>query len=108
MFNQQVRELLQQVDLLAGPTEPVTAPTLLAERIPVGETEMGTTAALTHYTRPYNITGSPAITIPCGFSNAGMPIGLQLAGRSFDEMTVLRAAHAYERATDWRQRRPPV
>ena len=108
MFNQQVRELLQQVDLLAGPTEPVTAPTLLAERIPVGETEMGTTAALTNFTRPYNITGSPAITIPCGFSNAGMPIGLQLAGRSFDEMTVLRAAHAYEQATDWSQRRPPV
>ncbi|MDP6403537.1 MAG: amidase family protein, partial [SAR202 cluster bacterium] len=55
-----------------------------------------------------NITGSPAIALPCGFSDAGLPISLQLAGRPFDELTVLRAAHAYEQATDWHTRRPPV
>ena len=108
LFDRQARQLLDQVDLLAGPTEPVTAPKLLAERVQVGEEEMGTTAALTQYTRPYNITGFPAISIPCGFSDTGMPIGLQLAGRPFDELTVLRAAHAYEQATDWHQRRPPI
>ena len=108
LFDRQARQLLDQVDLLAGPTEPVTAPRLLAERVQVGEEEMGTTAALTQYTRPYNITGFPAISIPCGFSDTGMPIGLQLAGRPFDELTVLRAAHAYEQATDWHQRRPPI
>jgi len=108
LFDRQARQLLDQVDLLAGPTEPVTAPRLLAERVQVGEEEIGTTAALTQYTRPYNITGFPAITIPCGFSDTGMPIGLQLAGRPFDELTVLRAAHAYEQATDWHQRRPPI
>jgi len=108
IFNRQARRLLDDVDLLAGPTEPVTAPQLLAERIQVGEHEMGTTAALTQYSRPYNLTGFPAIAIPCGFSQSGMPISLQLAGRPFDELTVLRAAHAYEQATDWHKRRPPI
>ena len=108
LFDRQVRELLEQVDLLAGPTEPVTAPKLLAPTVQVGEHTMGTTAALTQYTRPYNITGLPAISVPCGFSDAGLPFGLQLAGRPFDEVTVLRAAHAYEQATDWHYRRPPV
>ena len=108
IFNQQARRLLDDVDLLAGPTEPVTAPQLLAERVQVGEHEMGTTAALTQYSRPYNLTGFPAIAIPCGFSSDGMPISLQLAGRSFDELTVLRAAHAYEQATDWHKRRPNI
>ncbi|MCH7605923.1 MAG: aspartyl/glutamyl-tRNA amidotransferase subunit A [Chloroflexi bacterium] len=107
-FNHQARQLLDQVDLLAGPTEPVTAPKLLEEHVQIGEHRVGTTAALTQYTRPYNISGFPAITVPCGFSDTGMPIGLQLAGRPFDELTVLRAAYAYEQATDWHKRRPPV
>ena len=108
MFNQQARELLKDVDLLAGPTEPVTAPELLAGQVQAGEHMVGTTAALTQYTRPYNITGFPAISVPCGFSDTDMPIGLQLSGRPFDEVTVLRAAYAYERSTDWHKRRPPL
>ncbi len=62
---------------------------------------------LTQYTRPFNINGFPAISIPCGFCD-GLPVGLQLAGRPFEEETVLRAAHAYEQATDWHLKRPPV
>ena len=69
---------------------------------------MGTVTALTQYTRAYNITGFPAVSVPCGFDESGLPIGLQLAGRAFDDATVLRAAHAYEQATDWGQQRPPV
>lgn len=108
LFNREARELLREVDLLAGPMEPVTAPVLLSTEVQAGEQTIGTTAALTQYSRPYNITGFPAISVPCGFSGAGLPIGLQLAGRPFDELTVLRAAHAYEQATDWHQRRPPI
>ena len=108
LFDSQIRKLLEEVDLLAGPTEPVTAPKLLANQVQVGEHSMGTVPALTQYTRPFNITGSPTISVPCGFSDAGLPIGLQLAGRSFDELTVLRAAHAYEQATEWHLRRPPI
>ena len=107
-FNRAVRQLFETVDLLAGPTEPVTAPRILAQEVQAGEVSIGTTAALTQYTRPYNITGSPAISVPCGFSRDGLPIGLQLAGRAFDEATVLRVAHAYEQATEWHQRRPPI
>ncbi len=108
IFNNQARRLLDDVDLLAGPAQPITAPELLAEKVQVGKQEIGTVAALTQYSRPYNLTGFPAIAIPCGFSSDGMPISLQLAGRSFDELTVLRAAHAYEQATDWHKRRPNI
>ena len=108
LFNQQTRNLLNEVDLLAGPTEPVTAPTLLADHVQAGEHSVGTTAALTQYTRPYNITGFPAISVPCGFSHSGLPIALQLCGKPFSEPTVLRAAHAYEQATEWHKRRPPL
>ena len=108
LFDRETRELLKEVDLLAGPTEPVTAPRLLAGTVIAGEQEIGTVGALTQYTRPFNINGFPAISVPCGFSNSGLPIGLQLAGRPFDETTVLKAAYAYERATDWHKRRPDI
>lgn len=107
-FNYEMAQLLREVDLLAGPSEPITAPPILATEVEIGERTVGTVGALTQYTRPYNISGTPAISVPCGFSQAGMPIGLQLAGRAFDEVAVLRAAHAYEQATGWHTRRPPV
>ena len=107
-FNYEMAQLLREVDLLAGPGEPITAPPILATEVEIEERTVGTVGALTQYTRPYNISGTPAISVPCGFSQAGMPIGLQLAGRAFDEVAVLRAAHAYEQATGWHTRRPPV
>jgi aspartyl-tRNA(Asn)/glutamyl-tRNA(Gln) amidotransferase subunit A len=57
-------------------------------------------------TAPFNIAGLPALSLPCGFTSGGMPIGLQIVGRPFDEATVLRVGHAYEQATDWHRRRP--
>ena len=108
LFTQSSRELLDQVDLLVGPMEPITAHKIGDTQVQVGEHTVGSNPALTQFTRPFNINGFPAMTVPCGFSNEGLPIGLQLAGRPFDEATVLRAAHAYEQATDWHSRRPPV
>jgi aspartyl-tRNA(Asn)/glutamyl-tRNA(Gln) amidotransferase subunit A len=61
-----------------------------------------------NYTTVFNLTGVPAVSVPCGFTRQGLPVGMQLAGRPLDEPTVLRLARAYERATDWSQRRPPV
>ncbi|MDE2779335.1 MAG: amidase [Chloroflexota bacterium] len=107
-FNYEMSQLFGDVDLLAGPSEPITAPPILASEVTIGDQSVGTTGALTQYTRPYNISGTPAISVPCGFSAEGMPIGLQLAGRPFDEATVLRAAHAYEQNTEWRLKRPPI
>ena len=57
---------------------------------------------------PFNITGSPTLALPCGFSSSGLPISFQLSGRPFEEGTVLRVGHAYEQATPWHTRRPPV
>jgi aspartyl-tRNA(Asn)/glutamyl-tRNA(Gln) amidotransferase subunit A len=57
-------------------------------------------------TAPFNATGLPALSLPCGFTRSGLPIGLQLVGRPFDEATVLRAGHAYEQATEWHARTP--
>jgi Asp-tRNA(Asn)/Glu-tRNA(Gln) amidotransferase A subunit family amidase len=61
-----------------------------------------------HLTYPFNLTGQPAITVPCGFSPGGLPIGLQIAGRRHADADVLRAAAAYEQAAPWGDRRPPV
>ena len=60
------------------------------------------------YTIPANLAGLPAISIPCGLSSKGLPIGLQLMGRPFEENIVLRAAYAYEQATNWRSKRPVI
>jgi aspartyl-tRNA(Asn)/glutamyl-tRNA(Gln) amidotransferase subunit A len=57
---------------------------------------------------PFNLTGQPALALPCGFSDDGLPIGLQVIGRAFDEATVYRVAHAYEQASPWHARRPPL
>ena len=108
VFCQQVAGLLESVDLLAGPVEPVTAPKILERRIEISGQALPAVPMLTKYTRVYNITGSPAISVPCGFGPDGLPVGLHLAGRNFDESTVLRAAYAYQQATDWHTRRPPI
>ena len=59
-------------------------------------------------TAPFNVTGNPAITIPCGFTSAGLPIGLQIVGKPFDEGMVLEVAHAYEANTKWHLRRASI
>ena len=106
-YTESARELLQQVDLLAGPMEPVVAPPIVADSVSVNGEPVGVIPALTQYTRPFNLTGYPALTAPCGFSE-GLPVGLQLAARPFAEATALRAGYAYQQATEWHKRRPPV
>lgn len=61
-----------------------------------------------NFTTPFNLTGQPAMTVCAGFGEGGLPVGVQLAGRPFDDATVLRAAHAFETATGWRSRRPAI
>ena len=86
----------------------MTAPRILERRIEIGGEALPAVPMLTKYTRVYNITGSPAVSVPCGFGPDGLPVGLHLAGRNFDELSVLRAAYAYQQATDWHTRRPPL
>jgi len=61
-----------------------------------------------NFTNPFNLTGLPAVSIPCGFTPNGFPVGLQIAGRAFEEARVLGIAHAYEQATPWHERRPAI
>jgi aspartyl-tRNA(Asn)/glutamyl-tRNA(Gln) amidotransferase subunit A len=60
------------------------------------------------FTISVNLAGVPAIALPCGFSQAGLPIGLQIIGRPFEEAKLLQAAYAYEQSTQWRMKKPVV
>ena len=94
-------EVLGSVDVLATPTtlQPAT-PFTQAQNPEFGFPRSNMP--------PFNLTGSPTLALPCGFSSSGLPLSLQLAGRPFEEGTVLRVGHAYERVTTWHTRRPPV
>jgi aspartyl-tRNA(Asn)/glutamyl-tRNA(Gln) amidotransferase subunit A len=98
---------LSKVDMLLTPTLPVTAPGIEQSEIRIGNAVEDIRTALLRLTRPGNLSGLPAISIPCGFSPEGLPIGLQLIGRRFDETTLLRAAYVYEQATPWHLAFPP-
>jgi len=100
--------LFQKVDLFATPMCGIPAPKLGQRKVAIDGETVSVMAPLTRYTRVFNLTGLPAISVPCGFSSDGLPIGLQLAGRAWDEATVLRAAYAYEKETEWTQRRPSL
>ncbi len=101
-------DVFGEVDVLAMPTIPEPAPTLEAVRAGTTDEVVRRMGRFSRLTRPWNALGLPALSVPCGFSPAGLPIGLQLVGRPFDEATVLRAGHAYEQAAGWWRRRPPL
>ena len=103
----EMRAALARVDLLATPATVLAAPRLDELQVRVGDTEMGTLEAVCRLSGPFNLTGLPALALPCGFTGDGRPIGLQLVGRPFAEADVLAAGHAYQRVTDWHRRRPP-
>jgi aspartyl-tRNA(Asn)/glutamyl-tRNA(Gln) amidotransferase subunit A len=100
--------LFEDVDLLATPMCAIGAPPQGASQVEVGGQEFDVLPALTRYSRVFNLTGLPAISIPCGFTGDGLPIGLQLVGPSFEESSVLRAAHAFEQAVGLPWQRPPL
>jgi len=103
LIRQEFDAVFQDVDLLVTPVMPTPA-------FPLGEKVQDPLHMYLSdmYTISANLAGIPAIALPCGFSQKGLPLGLQIMGRSFDEETVLRAASAYERATEWRNKRPPI
>jgi aspartyl-tRNA(Asn)/glutamyl-tRNA(Gln) amidotransferase subunit A len=98
---EEVAAVLRDVDVLATPTAPKPATPYAVATDP----EFGFPRS---NMPPFNITGSPTLALPCGFSSTGLPLSLQLAGRPFEEALVLRVGHAYEQATEWHTRRPPV
>lgn len=100
-----IARIFAEVDVLVTPATPIPAPViadLKSDPAALRPAEL----KLLRNTRPFNVWGLPAISIPCGFTQAGMPIGLQIAGPHWREDVVLRLAHAYEQATAWHKRRP--
>jgi aspartyl-tRNA(Asn)/glutamyl-tRNA(Gln) amidotransferase subunit A len=104
----EVNRLLARRDVLVAPSTPLAATPVGQTRVIIGSVETDVRGALISFTRPFNLSGHPACSIPCGFSPEGLPIGLQIIGRPFDEATILRVADTYQRATDWHARRPPT
>jgi len=106
IFSNSMRTVLRQVDALVLPTLPI--PAVLIEQanqeISIDGVAENATTALLRLTMPFNLAGLPAISFPCGFTTNGLPVGLQVAGRPFEESTVLRITHAYQQLTDWHRR----
>ena len=115
LLSREFDEVFEGVDIIAAPTAAVPAPTIEESERAVMEVD-GEEIRLENpgvnfrslFTTPFNLTGLPALSVNCGFSAGGLPIGLQLVGPRFREERVLRVAHAYEQAAGWHQRRPPV
>ena len=97
----EVAETLQKVDLLVSPT--MTQPAPAFEGFDGASTVRGPS-----FTAPYNLTGLPAISVPCGFTEAGLPVGMQFAGKPFDEPGVFRAGSAYQQQVRLFERRPSI
>lgn len=95
----EVAKVMAPIDALVMPTSPITA-------TPAEGNPPDHPVYRVRNTIPFNFLGLPCISIPCGFSGEGLPIGLQIIGKAFDEATVLQIAHAYEQVTDWDVRRP--
>jgi amidase len=105
-FSGRLAGLFDEIDLLALPAQPVPPPTVAEVEASLAAPDG--TATYLHYTAPFDMSGSPTLSLPAGFSRTGLPIGFQLAGRHLDEALLLRAGNAYEQATAWLQRHPPL
>jgi len=99
-----IARIFAEVDVLVTPTTPIPAPAI-AELKSNPDALRPAELKLLRNTRPFNVWGLPAISLPCGFTQSGLPIGLQIAGPHWREDLVLRLAHAYEQATAWHKRR---
>jgi len=103
-----IMNLFKRFDVIVTPSEPMVAPAVGQQTVKIDGFEESVDSALVRYLAPFNLTGLPALSVPCGFSSNGLPIGMQIIGKAYDESTVLRIAYAYEQATDWHKRAPAL
>lgn len=100
--------LFKQFDVIVTPAEPIVAPEVGQRTVRIEDSEESVDNAIVRYLAPFNLTGLPALSIPCGFSSEDLPIGMQIIGKAFDETTVLTVGHAYEQASNWHTKFPEV
>ena len=101
VLNEKIRANFSRVDVFATPT--IARPPDAFATMDPNEQNMRPS-----FTNPFNLTGLPAISVPCGFTAGDLPVGLQIVAPAFDEAACLRAAYAYEQATEWHERRPSL
>jgi len=107
-LGRELAQLFQKVDVLLTPTVAIPAPKLDAGPGEIGAPTGALRNTLRRFTQPFNLTGHPALTVPCGFSRDGLPIGLQLVGRPFDEASLFNLGYAYEQSASWKDRHPAL
>ena len=103
-----IANVFSRVDVLVAPTIPEPAPALAEAKSGTTDDVVRRMGRFSRLTRPFNALGLPVLSVPCGFSAAGLPVGLQIVGCPFDESTILRLGHAYEQAAGWTGRRPDL
>jgi aspartyl-tRNA(Asn)/glutamyl-tRNA(Gln) amidotransferase subunit A len=101
ILNQQIRANFSRVDVFATPSAP--RPPEAFESMDPNEQNLRP-----NFTNPFNLTGLPSISVPCGFTSGGLPVGLQVIAQPFEEATCFRVAYAYEQATEWHNKRPTI
>lgn len=101
-----VNRLFERFDVLAAPAMPIVAPRIGENEVGLHGERIPFRLAVIPFNSPWSLAGLPVLSVPCGFVD-GLPVGLALVGRRRAEETVLRAGHAFQRATDWHDRSPP-
>jgi aspartyl-tRNA(Asn)/glutamyl-tRNA(Gln) amidotransferase subunit A len=107
-ITQEFDAVFEDVDAILAPTLPIAAPRIGEKEVVIGGEKETVRSALVRLNRPANLTGHPAVSIPCGFTRSGLPIGLQLIGPYWSEARLLSIALAYEDQTEWHKRRPQL
>ncbi len=107
-LSQEMQARFAHIDALLTPGELIPAPAHDAFSIIIDGREAKLLSAIISATCPFNLTGQPALTVPCGFTTSGLPLAIQIVGKPFDEATILQIGHAYEVHTEWHQQRPSL
>jgi aspartyl-tRNA(Asn)/glutamyl-tRNA(Gln) amidotransferase subunit A len=100
-FLKEVQTLFKDFDVIVTPTEPIVAKEPELDFLTISGVEQDVNSLLMEFCFPFNLIGLPALSVPCGLSGDGLPIGMQIVGRAFEESTVLRVGYSYERTTNW-------
>ncbi|WP_312029546.1 amidase [Paenibacillus sedimenti] len=108
LIKQSLNSIMEHVDVIVAPTVPSPAVKIGQNSVVINGQVESITDAMFRYTCPFNLSGQPSLAVPCGFSENGLPISLQIVGRPFDEKTVLRVGRAFEASTKWHSIQPAL